>query len=81
MDLGLRWAFIILLVAYGISALAAVEDFNQIVEENSRDQQNLAFEIQTHLFVTKDKTRESSATQTETIALEGSTLKVYEVNR
>lgn len=70
MSLGIRWALVVLVVAYGLSTLAAVENFNEMIAETQHDQQQLSSEIQTQLDIQKEKTPEGTISK-ETIASEG----------
>lgn len=72
--MSIRWIFLVLIFAYGISVLAAVEDFNQIIADSSKEQIRLAIAVQDQLQDTKQKTLENSGS--ESIALQGSILKI-----
>lgn len=68
--MSLRWLFLVLLVAWGVNAFGAIENFNQIIVETITDQETLASEIQTHMTEQKEETLESK-TDTESVASEG----------
>ncbi|MBC7465964.1 MAG: hypothetical protein H7256_08220 [Bdellovibrio sp.] len=64
-----------LIVAYGLSALASVDNFNEMIVETQHDQQKLASEIQTQLDIQKEKNPEGSVSN-ETIAAQGFKIKL-----
>jgi hypothetical protein len=70
--MSLRWIFLVLLFAYGVSVFASVENFNEMIEQTTKEQNQLAAEIQFHLDITNEKTLEIS--RTESVALKGSIL-------
>lgn len=54
--MSLRWFLLVLLVAYGVSVFAAVENFNELVHEAVRDQHTLEAELQNQLGINNEKT-------------------------
>ena len=54
----LRWVLLVLIVAYGVSVFAAVENFNELVTAAVRDQHTLESELQTQLGMNNEKTLE-----------------------
>jgi predicted PurR-regulated permease PerM len=68
--MSLRWIFLVLLVAYGVSVFASVENFNEMIEQTTHEQNQLAAEIRSRLENTNEKTLEIS--RNESVDLKGS---------
>ena len=74
--MSLRWIFFTLLFAYAVDAFSAIENFDQLIRENTRSQIQLASEIQTQLGLKKQKTLDILS-ESDSASLEGFNLKVF----
>lgn len=79
MSLRIKWALIVLAVAYGIKTFAAVENFNQMIDQTIATQNKVATEIQTQLKIKNQKDTETTA-QLNSVSAKDLALKLKKIN-
>ena len=74
--MSLKWIFILLLTVYTIDVFSSVDNFNEILADGTKNQNQSANDLKQSLEVKTEKTLRN-LTEYETVALKGFNLKIY----